>query len=81
MNGIRFRYEHSTWLARLVDDGTMDTVVEVERVRDGAGYNARFDGDYASQYRLKDGSMTRRGLRELGKEAAYMLLEDEELSK
>ena len=46
----------------LGDDGTMDTVIEVD------GREFRFDGEYASSYRRRDGSMTERGVRELARE-------------
>ena len=47
----------------LCDDGTMDTVIEVD------GKEHRFDCEYASEFRKKDGKMTERGLRALAIEA------------
>ena len=48
--------------AYLSDDGTLDTVIEVD------GQEFRFDGEYASTYRRRDGSMTEKGVRELARE-------------
>lgn len=46
----------------LCDDGTLDTVISVD------GQEHRFDGEYASQYRNKNGIMTKKGLKELALE-------------
>ena len=57
---IRWRNEeHQVFLG---DDGTLDTVISVD------GEDHRFDGEYASQYRKRDGSMTAKGLRALAVE-------------
>ncbi len=47
----------------LVDDGTLDTVLEVD------GRMVRYNGEFAASYRDKEGRMTRRGLRALAIEA------------
>lgn len=58
----------------LCDDGTMDTVIEVD------GSEIRYDCDYAASYRSDDGAMTREGLRSLAIEACEMdLIGEEEL--
>jgi hypothetical protein len=78
---MRIRYAGKLWDVRLVDDGTLDTVIAVQPVRPQsrpAGqepiyfpeYEARFDMEFAASYRRTDGAMTFRGLRELGREAA-----------
>ena len=46
----------------LIDDGTLDTVIEID------GTEHRFDGDYANQYRDKNGTMMEEGFIELCKE-------------
>ena len=46
----------------LIDDGTLDTVIEVD------GIEHRFDGEFANQYRDKNGTMTKKGFIELCKE-------------
>lgn len=65
---MRIRYAGCLWDVDLVDDGTLDTHVQVESVRnptpEGRG-SATFSQEYASQYRRKDGLMTGKGLRAL----------------
>ena len=46
----------------LLDDGTMDTVIEIN------GIEHRFDGEYTSNYRTKTGEMTLVGLELLARE-------------
>lgn len=60
---MTIRYRGKQWSVFLGDDGTLDTVITVN------GKDVRFDGEYASQFRKQDGSMTERGLRQLAKEA------------
>lgn len=76
----------------LCDDGTMDTVISIQPVAPKKKYanapndteywpaeEVRFDGEFASSFRDKDGAMTDKGLRELGREAATdYQFEDEE---
>ena len=50
----------------LIDDGSLDTVIEIN------GRDFRFDSEYASIYRDKDGVMTEEGLRELAEETIYL---------
>lgn len=59
---MKIRYGHKLHEVFLCDDGTMDTVIEVD------GVEHRFDCEYASNMRDKTGAMTERGLRELGLE-------------
>lgn len=47
----------------LEDDGTLDTVINVNNK------SYRFDCEYASQYRTKEGIMTKKGLITLAKNA------------
>jgi hypothetical protein len=56
----------------LVDEGTMDTVIEIE-----GKFRVRFECEYASQYRDVDGCLTEEGLRELGAEALEDYLVDQ----
>ena len=75
---MRIRQYRRLWEVRLCDDGTLDTVIEVGDVRgDYPTREFRFDGEYASYYRRADGSLTLRGLRELGREAVSEYVEDE----
>lgn len=50
----------------LVDDGSLDTVIEIN------GRDFRFDSEYASIYRDKNGVMTEKGLKELAEETIYL---------
>ena len=50
----KYKYE-----VYLIDDGSLDTVIEIN------GKNYRFDSEYASIYRDKNGVMTEKGLKEL----------------
>ena len=47
----------------LIDDGTLDTVIEID------GTEHRFDGEFANQYRDKNGTMMEEGFIELVKSA------------
>ena len=58
----RFEIPEATYECFLIDDGTLDTVVEVD------GVEHRFDGDYANSHRDFDGAMTEKGFIELCKE-------------
>jgi len=43
----------------LVDDGSLDTIVEID------GIEHRYSGEFASNYRNDDGSLTDEGFKEL----------------
>ena len=60
---MRIRFAGHMHEVFLSDDGTLDTVIEVD------GHEVRFDGEHASSYRTRDGVMTDRGLRALAIEA------------
>lgn len=72
-SGVRFEVS-------LLSDGSLDTVIGVQPVKPRK-YRAnqapimwpeqefRFSVDFASNYRLKNGRLTAKGLRELGKQA------------
>ena len=60
---MKIRHAGKTWDVDLEDDGTMDTVISVD------GKETRYDGEYASSGRDRDGAMTARGLRALAVEA------------
>jgi len=62
------------FVVNLVDDGTLDTVIEI------GGREFRFDQEFASSCRNKEGAMTIRGLRYLGYNILNSL-EEEELEK
>ena len=64
---MRIRWQNKEHQVFLCDDGTLDTVISVD------GKEHRFDGEYASQFRKRDGSMTAKGLRAL----AIEVLEEE----
>lgn len=51
----------------LVDMGTMDTCLKIDGVR------MMFDGEFASEYRCKDGSFNERGFRAFAKFALTTL--------
>jgi len=55
-----------TYEVFLIDDGSLDTVIEIN------GKIFRFDSEYASIYRNKDGEMTEKGLKELAEETIYL---------
>ncbi len=69
---IIIKHDGHKWRVWLRDDGTMDTVIGIEpvNVKLGKSSESRFDSEYAASYRSRDGAMTLRGLRELGKQAA-----------
>lgn len=67
---MTIRHKGKSWEVFLRDDGTLDTVITVN------GMEVRYDGEYASAYRAKDGSMTAKGLRTLAIEA----IEDDAVS-
>ena len=92
---MRVRTDGRLWDVTLRDDGTMDTVIEVQPVavrRQLAGQQreywpaetVRFDADHAADCRDRDGAMTTRGLRELGLEAIgdyWQSLSEEDLQE
>ena len=55
--------ERTQFECYLIDDGTLDTVIEVD------GVEHRFDGGFASYYRQPDGSLEESGFKELCKMA------------
>jgi len=57
------RYDGRQYNVYLEDDGTMDTVISID------GKTHRFDCEYASSFRKRNGEMTKKGLRELAIEA------------
>jgi hypothetical protein len=88
---MRIRSDGKLFDVCLENDGTLDTVISVQPVAPKKRYRnapndteyfprveTRFDCEYASQYRDKDGAMTERGLRELGREACADYYEFEE---
>ena len=75
---MTIRYMGGEWEVFLGDDGTLDTVVRVERVRTREERQFRYDQEYAAEWRKPTGEMTRKGLRELGKESIEQWLETEE---
>jgi hypothetical protein len=77
---MRIRHSGKLWDVRFMDYGSLDTVIAVQPVPPQsrpAGqqpiyfseYEARFDMEFASDYRTRDGAMTIRGLRHRGREA------------
>lgn len=60
---MNFDHEHRRHKVELCDDGTLDTVIEVD------GLTYRFDQEVASDFRLANGSFNRSGLRRLAIEA------------
>ena len=68
---MNIRVNGRTYEVWLGDDGTLDTLITVN------GQEFRFDGEYASQYRTRDGAMTARGLRALALECVEDLDEEE----
>ena len=57
---------------RLLDDGTLDTVISVN------GQECRYSQEFASIYRDSDGVMTKQGLMDLAIDAINCGLVDEE---
>jgi hypothetical protein len=57
-----FKIPETTYECNLMDDGSLDTIIEVD------GIEHRFDGEYTSFYRDKNGAMTEKGFIELCKE-------------
>ena len=60
---MRMEYDGQTFEVRLIDDGTLDTVISVD------GIEHRFDAEYASSWRFSDGAMSVKDLIELAKQA------------
>ena len=76
--------EHHRFNVYLEDDGTMDTVLSVSPVNHDlwARYGSseiRFDCEYASSFRKKNGDMTISGFRILAEEAIEAYLEMHEI--
>ena len=63
----RFNIPERTYECSLVDDGTLDTVIEID------GIEHRFNGEFTNQYRDKNGTMTEKGFIELCKECLMIL--------
>jgi hypothetical protein len=55
----RFDIPETTYECYLIDDGTLDTVIEID------GIEHRFNGQFASYCRDKEGAMTETGFKEL----------------
>ena len=55
----RFEIPETEYECYLIDDCTLDTVISID------GIEHRFDGDYTSFYRDKNGIMTEKGFIEL----------------
>lgn len=53
----------------LVDDGSLDTVLNVCSILGNDSIELRFDCEYASQYRDKTGKLTSKGFKILASEA------------
>jgi len=64
-------HENNTFNVQLVDDGTMDTVIDI------SGREFRFDAEFASYWRDEDGSMTEEGLKQLALDALSSMEEEE----
>jgi len=54
-----FKIPETTYECNLLDDGSLDTVIEVD------GIEHRFSNEFASGCRDKNGAMTENGLKEL----------------
>lgn len=83
---ITLRHAGHLWNVALHDGGTLDTEILIRRVtvareRGPAWKLHSFDHDYAASFRRRDGMMTLRGMRELGREAIAAQLEAEALDK
>lgn len=55
------KYETSEFVYELVDDGTLDTVVQVTDLESGETWQERIDIETAAHYREDDGSFTETG--------------------
>lgn len=53
-------YEGKPHRVVLIDDGTLDTVIEVD------GIQHRYDSAYVQRYRNENGMLTELGIKELG---------------
>ena len=60
----------------LVDDGTLDTVIRVKDDNGSRFEDIRFDCEYASEYRNKDGVLTQSGFKVLAQEAIEAFFEN-----
>ena len=69
---MRIRFAGHMHEVFLSDDGTLDTVIEVD------GHEVRFEREYARPYRTRDGAMTDGGLRALAIEALGLVDGEEE---
>jgi hypothetical protein len=63
--------EGNTFDVHLVDDGTMDTVIDIE------GREFRFDPEFASYWRDEEGALSEEGLKELALDALANIEEEE----
>ena len=63
--------EGNTFDVHLVDDGTMDTVIDIE------GREFRFDAEFASYWRDEEGALSEEGLKELALDALANIEEEE----
>lgn len=66
VNEVQFEHDGEQHEVFLVDDGTLDTVIEID------GREIRFDSEYASNFRKPDGSFDVNGLVELAIEELDM---------
>lgn len=60
---MQFIYVGQMQEVHLVDDGTLDTVLELN------GREVRYDQEYAALFREKDGTLSNDGMRRLAVEA------------
>jgi hypothetical protein len=67
---MKIEHKGETFDCYLGDDGTLDTVIEVNGVR------VRFDCEYASGFRDGEGRMTEEGFKELAVEAIESIEEE-----
>jgi hypothetical protein len=68
---MKIEHKGETFDCYLGDDGTMDTVIEVNGVR------VRFDCEYAARFRDGRGQVTEEGFKELAVEAIESVGEDD----
>ena len=75
---MRIKFDGQLWNVWLSDDGTLDTIISVcpVRGRHRVAHEIRFDGEYASNARRKDGAMTTSGFRRLALEAIAAYADD-----
>ena len=73
--------ENGSFSVRLIDDGTLDTVLEVFLIRENTykdldlARQIRFETEYANQYRDESGALTDEGFATLADEAIELYLD------